>query len=395
MPFKDELKDVYWKAIKPACDSAGFRALRVDELEGVFNINKIIEYIFKSDAIVADLTDWNPNVFYEMGVAHAIDNKTIMIIENKDKVPFDVSTYSCILYDKTESGLSKLTKRISATLEKVEEWRKHPTNPVQDYKPKDATIPNHLFEDLQKELQIKEALLKKSVPKSEWTALKNELLEKEKMLSSSTSKIERTALQKEQTQAEKESLQKQLVQLRSQLAAAKTSAKSPSKTAKTGLRSRPLQKLSHQQVNAMLKEKGFFDSDDNKTGKGLKHQYEKIARDGVKLVTDQTTGLTWQHSGSEKTLTFEDAQAYIKKLNSEKHAGFDDWRLPTLEEGMSLMETEQKNGDLYIDPSFDKAQRYIWTADKLDASLVWVVLFSFGYCNYYLVDFNASVRAVC
>ena len=189
MPFKDELKDVYWKAIKPACDSAGFRALRVDELEDVvFNINrKIIEYIFKSDVIVADLTELNPNVFYEMGVAHAIDNKTIMIIENKEKVPFDVSTYSCILYDKTESGLNKLTKRISATLEKVEEWRKHPTNPVQDYKPKDAAIPNHLLENLQKELQVKEALLKKSVPKSEWTALKKKLLEKEKMLSSSAS----------------------------------------------------------------------------------------------------------------------------------------------------------------------------------------------------------------
>ena len=59
MPFKDELKDVYWKAIKPACERAGFKSLRVDELEGVFNINReIIENIFKSDAVIADLTDW-------------------------------------------------------------------------------------------------------------------------------------------------------------------------------------------------------------------------------------------------------------------------------------------------------------------------------------------------
>ena len=207
-----------------------------------------------------------------------------------------------------------------------------------------------------------------------------------------------TALQKakKKVESEEEALRKQVEQLLiSQLAAAKTSAKSPSKTAKTGLRSKPLQKLSRQQVNAMLKEKGFFDSDDNKTGKGLKHQYEEIERDGVKLVADQTTGLTWQHSGSEKTLTFEDAQAYIKKLNSEKHAGFDDWRLPTLEEAMSLMETEQRKGDLYIDPIFDKAQRYIWTADKLDASNAWVVYFNNGNCNNIHVYFNFYVRAVC
>ncbi len=70
MPFKDDMKEVYWKGIKPRCVKAGFDALRVDELKGTFNINrKIIEHIFISNAIVADLTDWNPNVFYDMGVA--------------------------------------------------------------------------------------------------------------------------------------------------------------------------------------------------------------------------------------------------------------------------------------------------------------------------------------
>ena len=93
MPFSEERREVYEKAIKPACQSAGFESLRVDELEGVFNINrKIIEHIFKSDAVIADLTDWKPNVFYEMGVTHAIDNKTVMIIQKKDPLPFDVQS---------------------------------------------------------------------------------------------------------------------------------------------------------------------------------------------------------------------------------------------------------------------------------------------------------------
>ena len=111
------MKEVYREAIKPACEKAGFASLRVDELKGAFNINrKIIEHIFSSDAIVADLTGWNPNVFYEMGVAHAIDNKTITIIQKKDKLPFDVVTYRGIFYEQTAAGLAKLREDIFESL---------------------------------------------------------------------------------------------------------------------------------------------------------------------------------------------------------------------------------------------------------------------------------------
>ncbi|MGH7450615.1 MAG: hypothetical protein ACRENG_04685, partial [bacterium] len=160
MPFKDELKEVYWQAIKPACDQASFLSLRVDELKGTFNINrKIIEHIFKSDAIVADLTEWNPNVFYEMGVAHAIDNKTIMIIQKQDKLPFDVSTYRFILYEQAEAGLAKLREDIAESLLSLDEWRKHPTNPVQDFKPDHAFIPKSVWHKSEKELRKKEELI--------------------------------------------------------------------------------------------------------------------------------------------------------------------------------------------------------------------------------------------
>ena len=395
MPFSEERKEVYTYGIKPACESAGFQPVRVDELKGPFNINrKIIEHLFSSDAIVAELTDKNPNVFYEMGVAHAIGNKTVMIVQSTKELPFDIRNYRCIEFKQTVDGLKKLEQDIIDSLLTIDEWRKNATNPVQDFKPNDSYIPNHLFEDLQKQLQAKEALLKKRVPKSELRALQKELLEKEKLLSSSASKIERTALQKEQLQAEKESLQKQVQRLRSQLAADKTSPESPSKTAMPRLRLKPLQKLSRAAMNEMLKQEDFFDSRNYKSGKGLAHEYDKIQRGGVTLVTDQATGLTWQQSGSENSMNFEKAKTYVQKLNSEKHAGFDDWRLPTLEEAMSLMETEQKNTDLYIDPIFNTKQRYIWTADKLGASSAWVVYFDSGYCDDNHVDYGNFVRAV-
>lgn len=150
MPFSDALQEVYAKAIKPACEKAGFRSLRVDELKGAFNINrKIIEHIFTSDAIIADLTGGNPNVFYEVGVAHAIDNKTIMITQSQSQLPFDVSGYNCLIYDATETGLERLKNTIAETLSALDEWRRHPTNPVQEFKPCDALVSRGVLESPQ------------------------------------------------------------------------------------------------------------------------------------------------------------------------------------------------------------------------------------------------------
>jgi len=151
------MKEVYWKGIKPGCEQADFRSLRVDELKGAFNINrKIIQHIFKCDVIVADLTESNPNVFYEMGVGHTIDNKTIMIIQNKDEVPFDVSSYHCIKYEQTGDGLEILKNRIADSLSCINEWRKEPANPVQEFKPDDAYVQKNVFDKLRTELEGKE-----------------------------------------------------------------------------------------------------------------------------------------------------------------------------------------------------------------------------------------------
>jgi hypothetical protein len=53
------------------------------------------------------------------------------------------------------------------------------------------------------------------------------------------------------------------------------------------------------------------------------------------------------------------------------------------------------NGGLYIDPTFDKQQQWIWTSDTYSASSAWVVVFGYGGCGYSF-DFNydSSVRAV-
>ena len=69
---------------------------------------------------------------------------------------------------------------------------------------------------------------------------------------------------------------------------------------------------------------------------------------------DYASSLMWQQSGADKYMEYEKAKEYVDQLNRDQFAGYSDWRLPTLEETMSLMEpTKNKNG-LYIDPLFDK-----------------------------------------
>jgi hypothetical protein len=143
--------------------------------------------------------------------------------------------------------------------------------------------------------------------------------------------------------------------------------------------------LSAETVNAMLKKFDFYCAEydwskewSNPQGRGLPNDF--VLQAGGKIVFDRATGLMWQQSGSTEYMNYEKAQAYVSQLNRENFGGYNDWRLPTLEEAMSLMEPK-KSGELYLDPVFDRKQYYIWTADKESAGRAWVVLFVNGYCG--------------
>ncbi|MDR4509831.1 MAG: DUF1566 domain-containing protein [Candidatus Brocadiaceae bacterium] len=156
----------------------------------------------------------------------------------------------------------------------------------------------------------------------------------------------------------------------------------------------PVNELSPEMVQVVLLDKGFFDSGRNSSGPGFIHEFE-ILNSG-KVVHDRACGLTWQQSGSQENMTFQEAKRYIMKLNNNRFADSGDWRLPTLEESMSLMEPTKKNGNLHISPLFNQSQRSIWTSDSRRSSLPWVIWFDSGYCDYVYNDSNVRhhVRAV-
>jgi len=148
--------------------------------------------------------------------------------------------------------------------------------------------------------------------------------------------------------------------------------------------------LSITNVKTMLQTKGFHDSRWNKSGAGSLHQYVNL----TKVVLDKATGLMWQLSGTNAIIKYDQAKEYIIALNNQRFADYDDWRLPTLEEAISLMEPKKNASDLCISQVFDRMQLWIWTADRSIAGKVWIVNFSSCLCDDFEVIDHAYVRAV-
>lgn len=110
---------------------------------------------------------------------------------------------------------------------------------------------------------------------------------------------------------------------------------------------------------------------------------------------DHEAGLMWFKSGSTQSFWYEDARGWILTLNQNRLGGFADWRLPTLEEAMSLMQRHPLNQGLYLDNAFDQLQSSIWTADIAPGGTrAWVVFFNYATCLANCFDFAHYVRPV-
>lgn len=117
MPFSNDFDDVYKYGIKQTANELGFYCERVDEQNFKGSIlSQIYNQINKADVIIADLSTKNPNVYYEIGYAHAKDKHVILLTNSAEDIPFDLKHYPHIIYDKIQ-GLSQ-------SLEAKLEWFK-------------------------------------------------------------------------------------------------------------------------------------------------------------------------------------------------------------------------------------------------------------------------------
>ena len=155
--------------------------------------------------------------------------------------------------------------------------------------------------------------------------------------------------------------------------------------------------LSVKDVESMMKKLNFYDEVLNPEGRGIDVSYSSHFVGDDEIVVDRASGLIWQRGGSSKYLRLDEANEWIKTLNESGFAGLDGWRLPTLEETMSLIKPDEKRDGLRLDPAFAKRQEWIWTTDDLLGelfALVWVVDFTSSCYGVAKDDGLAFARAV-
>jgi hypothetical protein len=104
-------------AVKNACDNLGLECKKADDIwENTTFIQDIFELIFTSKVMIADFTGKNPNVFYEVGIAHTLGKTVIPITQSINDIPSDLKHHRALVYHPNEQGYKDLTNEIDKRL---------------------------------------------------------------------------------------------------------------------------------------------------------------------------------------------------------------------------------------------------------------------------------------
>jgi len=125
MPFHEAFNDVYQVGIKETAVNAGFICERVDEqIYQESMLERIYRQIDAADVIIADMSGKNPNVFYEVGYAHAKGKLVILLTSDSADIPFDLKHHRHIVYKNSTVTLRKqLASDLGWALSEIESLR--------------------------------------------------------------------------------------------------------------------------------------------------------------------------------------------------------------------------------------------------------------------------------
>lgn len=132
--------------------------------------------------------------------------------------------------------------------------------------------------------------------------------------------------------------------------------------------------VTEEELPQMIKKRNFFDTQHNPGGSFTNYLVE--SGDSATLI-DLATSLMWQRGGCDIT-AIRQVRKYVEQLNDQRFGGHDDWRLPTLEEALSLLEPQQNDKGLYLHPSFSREQPFIFLSDWREPGGYWFMDFKQG-----------------
>ena len=119
--IRDRSDQVLRHLIEPAVKLYGYQAIRADAISTPGMItSQVIEHVLESPLVIADLTDHNPNVFYELAVRHIVRKPLIQMIEKPHTLPFDVAGARTIFFELSLDGVADAVEQIGKQIEALE-----------------------------------------------------------------------------------------------------------------------------------------------------------------------------------------------------------------------------------------------------------------------------------
>lgn len=157
MPFSqtvgehdEEYWTVFFETIKRIMEENGYCCTR-SEVGPYKLFANIVKYIENSDVVIAILTDLNANVWYELGIRHTLKIGTIMLMQEGQKVPFDISDFGIIFYKDSIGLEQRLRKSLKEYLDKLD--AKTSDSPVI------SALNNRIYNNLEKKLEEMQQLI--------------------------------------------------------------------------------------------------------------------------------------------------------------------------------------------------------------------------------------------
>jgi hypothetical protein len=138
MPFSEDFEALFVELQSRFAEKYEFtNAGDMDNQQSI--IRSIVEGLINADVVIADLTNRNANVFYELGLAHALNKKVIIITQSIDELPFDIKAYRAFEYSLLFYKMPKLIEELTQRLDGAISGKMKYGSPISDFAPSNVT----------------------------------------------------------------------------------------------------------------------------------------------------------------------------------------------------------------------------------------------------------------
>ena len=120
MPFNEKWSNRLFRIIKEIIESSGFECRRADDYYGKVVLSDIWTALNEAAVVIADLTNQNPNVYYELGLAHTLGKDIIPLLQNGSTIPFDQQPFRILFYEDNSDGEAILREQLPVWIRNLE-----------------------------------------------------------------------------------------------------------------------------------------------------------------------------------------------------------------------------------------------------------------------------------